>query len=152
LVDPLGVADLCATHEDHIIPSSCFTAPDTLGFSRGFVRDPKEMMRVFQFPKKYIRMNYVKAWMDVLEVDPVPVEKGCPKSLNRPEGSKIHVNEVVRAAVNRKPHKICIAMQEVIAEEELKPLLMLCRARDIPVVFQSDCVSGAIATVYFRNS
>lgn len=150
-MDPRGVADLYATHEDQLIPSSCFTAPDTLGFSRAFVTDPEEMMKVYLFPKEYIRENYLRTWMQVLDTTPAQIHKGSPCTINAPPGAKIHVNEVVRAAVNRIPEKICIEMSREQAMEELKPLVMLCERRNIPTIFEETktTTKGSIATVYF---
>lgn len=90
----------------------------------------------------------------MLDVPPTVVPRGMPRDVEAPPGTKIHINEVIRAAVNRKPQKIQVGMEKEEAEEEMKPLLMLCQTRGIRLEFSpSSSVPGRetrpLATVYF---
>ena len=58
LLDPFGFADLSASLTDQLIPTAFFTAPESLGFSRGFIVDPKEMFHVYRYPQTYFEKRY----------------------------------------------------------------------------------------------
>jgi hypothetical protein len=143
LCDPRGFATAAATRQDVFIPSSCFTAPETLGFSRGFAVDPTSMLRVYSFPEDYIRMDYLRAWNATryANVGPLPsapdVEAAMPE-----KGWRLHINEVVRALVNRDPKEVWLAVSQEQAERELAPVLYMCKSRNIPVSFDRNEVAS----------
>lgn len=140
LSDPGAYADIAATREDRFIPSACFTAPETLGFSRGFT-DGSGLFNVYHFPETLLYPAFLHAWLAILETAPLPVNTQEQLPLPREEAIqigghwKIHLNEVMRAAINRMPQEIWLAATATTAKTDLAPLLHLCQLRAIPMKF-----------------
>lgn len=155
LCDPRGLAHFSAVRADRFVPSSLFTAPETLGFSRGFAAGPEGsgMFRVYRFPTSLLRPRYVEAWMSKegntkLEA---PRDEAPPDSVP-PPGWRLHVNEVVRALINRSPREVLLREHEG-ATESLAPVLHLCRLRGVPVSHgrQEVAAWGALAAARMGN-
>lgn len=149
LLDPRGLADFSALRADRFVPSSLFTAPETLGFSRGFAAADGGMFRVYRFPRRLLRPRYVEAWMaegdkaapiEALAAPPAPESAAPP-------GWRVHVNEVVRALINRNPRKVLLRDGETDAALTLAPVLHLCKLRGVPVSYGREEVAawGAVA-------
>ncbi len=137
LCDPRGKADFSAVRSDVFVPSACFTAPETLGFSRGFALGEDEMFGVYEFPRGHLKPHWVKEWLDVLGVAPAPIPPDFAGEIEpTPPGVRIHINEVVRALINRDPREIWLCDAEKTARERLAPLLHLARLRGVPVRFE----------------
>jgi hypothetical protein len=135
LCDPRGLAAFSAVRRDAFVPSSLFTAPETLGFSRGFAADGEAgMFRVYRFPERLLRPDYLAAWMEEDEPVPVPEEPFIPPP-PAPSGWRVHVNEVVRALINRSPHEVFFRDGEADVRERLAPVLYLCALRGVPASF-----------------
>ncbi len=141
LCDPRGLADFSAVRADRFVPSSLFTAPETLGFSRGFATADGGMFRVYEFPKVLLKPVLIEAWMR--EDEPTPVPEGpLVQPPPAPPGWRMHVNEVVRALVNRNPREILLRDDKATATEALAPVLHLCRLRGVPVRYGREEVTG----------
>lgn len=139
LCDPRGVADLSAVQDDVWVPSSCFTAPETLGFSRGFARGEDELFGAYEFPHALLRPHWVAAWFQVLQSKIVPLPTGKPLVFEAtPPKMRIHVNEVTRALINRDPREIWLNADENTARKTLGPMLHLAGLRGVPIRFASD--------------
>ena len=150
LCDPKGLAHFSAVRADRFVPSSLFTAPETLGFSRGFAIGPEGsgMFRVYRFPRSLLRPGYVEAWMSEEEgaMHEPPRDEELPDSAP-PPGWRLHVNEVVRALINRTPREVLLRDDEATAAAALAPVLHLCRLRGVLVSYgRSEVASwGALA-------
>ena len=149
LCDPRGLASFSAVRADRFVPSSLFTAPETLGFSRGFATGPEGsgMFRVYRFPRNLLRPRYVEAWISeegATELE-APRDEEPPASVP-PPGWRLHVNEVIRALINRSPREVLLRDDED-AVGSLAPVLHLCRLRGIPVSYARREVAawGAVA-------
>ncbi len=139
LCDPRGKADFAAARADLFVPSACFTAPETLGFSRGFALGEAEMFGVYEFPRALLKPAWVQKWLEVLQVAPAPLPLDTPgKSEPPPPGVRIDVNEVARALINRDPREIWLCDDEIGARNRLAPLLHLAQMRGVPVRFGSE--------------
>lgn len=137
LCDPRGLARFSAVRADRFVPSSLFTAPETLGFSRGFATGPEGggMFRVYAFPRGLLRPHYVEAWMSGETVAGEAPRDEPPSAMSPPPGWRVHVNEVVRALINRNPREVLLRDGEATAAASLAPVLHLCRLRDVPVSY-----------------
>lgn len=145
LCDPRGHASFSAVKADRFVPSSLFTAPETLGFSRGFATGPEGsgMFRVYSFPRSLLRPHYVEAWMSgQVEPDVEPPRNEPPPTTSPPPGWRLHVNEVVRALINRNPREVLLRDDEVTATASLAPVIHLCRLRGVPVSYGREEVAG----------
>ena len=149
LCDPRGLAHFSAVRADRFVPSSLFTAPETLGFSRGFATGPEGsgMFRVYRFPASLLRPRYVEAWMSeegTTKLEALRDEE--PPGSVPPPGWRLHVNEVVRALINRNPRAVLLRDEEDAAGS-LAPVLHLCRLRGVPVSYGRREVAdwGAVA-------
>ncbi|HEX8465682.1 MAG TPA: hypothetical protein VF627_13775, partial [Abditibacterium sp.] len=137
LCDPRGKADFRAVRADVFVPSACFTAPETLGFSRGFALGEAELFGVYEFPAQHLKPDWVKSWLDVLNAVPAPVPPDFEGEIEMaPPGVRIHINEVVRALINRNPREIWLCDDQTVARQRLAPLLHLAKLRKIPVRFE----------------
>lgn len=135
LCDHRGLAAFSAVRRDAFVPSCLFTAPETLGFSRGFAADGGAgMFRVYRFPERLLRPDYLAAWMEEDEPIPVPEEPFVPPP-PAPPGWRVHVNEVVRALINRSPREVFFRDEEADVRERLAPVLYLCALRGVPASF-----------------
>lgn len=148
LCDPRGVADLSAVRADVFVPSSCFTAPETLGFSRGFARKNGGLFGVYRFPSSLLRRNWIEKWLDILQIAPAELPLSDElKPTPAPGGFRIHSNEVTRALINRSPREVWLRDDEKTAQKTLAPMLHLAKLRGVPVEF--DCLEiaelGALA-------
>jgi len=157
LLDPRGLAGYSALQADRFVPSSLFTAPETLGFSRGFAAANGGMFRVYRFPDRLLRPSYVEAWMaesgevenlEAPTVGATPAPEAVP-----PAGWRLHVNEVVRALINRNPREVLLRDDEANAAATLAPVLHLCRLRDVPVSYGHEEVAawGAVAAARMKD-
>lgn len=137
LCDPAGRAQAAATRADRFVPSACFTAPRTLGFSRGFADGEGRLFRVYTFPPSLVAPRLIEAWMAIDGVEPsaVDAEPEAGAAEPPPDGWRIHVNEVARALINRQPREVLLVPERDRAEASLAPLLHLCRLRGVPVRF-----------------
>ena len=72
---------------------------------------------------------------DVAEIEALAAEAPSPPKSAPPPGWRLHVNEVVRALINRNPKEVLLRDDEVIAIETLAPVLQLCRLRGVPVSY-----------------
>jgi hypothetical protein len=157
LLDPRGLAGYSALQADRFVPSSLFTAPETLGFSRGFAAANGGMFRVYRFPDRLLRPSYVEAWMaesgDVENLEaPTVGDTPAPEAVP-PPGWRLHVNEVVRALINRNPREVLLRDDEGNAAAALAPVLHLCRLRDVPVSYGHAEVAawGAVAAARMKD-
>lgn len=148
LVDPRGVAHTSAWRGDRFVPSCCFTAPETLGFSRGFANGDSDMFRVYTFPAHLTQPDLLAAWQRIHDAAPLdlPPSEATPAELP-PSGWRVHINEVVRALINRDPQEVLFAVSEAEARASLAPVLHLCRLREVSVRFDQPIVAdwGALA-------
>ncbi len=133
--DPKGVAQIRASHQDYFIPSACFTAPETLGFSRGF-RLGSGLFQVYRFPNKYLYPRYIETWLETVNQSPSTLNMGQPCDARTKAAYRIHINEVIRAVVNRNPKEILLQCTQAEATQQLQPLLYLCKLRQIPIKYQ----------------
>ena len=101
------------------------------------------MFRVYRFPQNLLRPRYVEAWMSE-EIEPgAEAPQIEPSSASSPPpGWRLHVNEVVRALINRSPREVLLADDEAKARVSLAPVLHLCRLRGVPVSFGRAEVAG----------
>ncbi len=136
LCDPRGRATYSAVRTDVFVPSAAFTAPETLGFSRGFAFEDGSLFGVYTFPEIYRKPLWVSKWLDVLQSESAPFPPDdAPDLPNAPEGYRVHVNEVTRALINRDPLEIRLSDDEATARQSLAPLLYLADRRNVPVIF-----------------
>ena len=144
LCDPRGLAHFSAVRADRFVPSSLFTAPETLGFSRGFATGPEGsgMFRVYAFPRGLLRPRYVEAWMSEEAAPDVGAIRDEPPASPPPPGWRVHVNEVTRALINRSPREVLLRDDEATAAASLAPVLHLCRMRGVPVSYGREEVAG----------
>ncbi|PQV62948.1 Phosphoribosyl transferase (PRTase) [Abditibacterium utsteinense] len=139
LCDPRGKADFRAVRADLFVPSACFTAPETLGFSRGFALGENEMFGVYEFPSALLKPLWLQKWLEVLDAAPAPLppDEGAQTEAP-PPNVRVDVNEVVRALINRDPREIWLCDEELAARKHLAPLLHLAKLRSVPVRFGSE--------------
>lgn len=153
LCDPRGLATYSALRSDFWVPSAAFTAPETLGFSRGFARENGGLFGVYRFPASQLKPNWVKAWLNVLNAPPakLPPDDAATAPLP-PAGFRVHVNEVTRALINRDPLEIWLRPGESEARQTLAPLLYLASQRGVPVEFgRADLADwGALAVARMK--
>ena len=136
LCDPRGVATYCAVRADFFVPSAAFTAPETLGFSRGFAFEDGGLFGVYRFPIAQIKPDWARAWLDILQAEPASLAPDdAPATRAAPDGFRVHSNEVTRALINRDPLEIWLRPAENEARQTLAPLLYLARKRGVPVEF-----------------
>ena len=153
LCDPRGVATYCAIRADFWVPSAAFTAPETLGFSRGFAFEDSGLFGVYRFPPSQLKPHWVKNWLDILDVPPakLPPDDAATASLP-PPGFRVHVNEVTRALINRAPLEIWLKLDETQARQTLAPLLYHAQKRGVPIEFgRADLANwGALAVARMK--
>ena len=136
LCDPRGVATYSAVRADFAVPSAAFTAPETLGFSRGFAREDGGLFGVYRFPDAQRKPHWVAAWLDILDAPVAPLPPAdAPNAIAAPAGFRVHSNEVTRALINREPREIWLRPSENEARQTLAPLLYLANKRGVPVEF-----------------
>lgn len=137
LCDPRGKATFCAVRADRFVPSAAFTAPETLGFSRGFAFEDGGLLGVYKFPARLRKPAWIEAWMNVAHAEQVPLPRDEPAGGKAaPSGLRVDVNEVTRALINRDPLEIWLRSDRAGAELTVAPLLYLARLRGIPVSFE----------------
>ena len=139
LCDPRGVATHSAIRADFWVPSAAFTAPETLGFSRGFAFEDGGLFGVYRFPASQLQPNWIQSWLDILKMPPAKLPPDdaatAPDTKGPPDGFRVHVNEVTRALINRAPLEIWLRPDETEARQTLAPLLYHARKRGVPVEF-----------------
>ena len=153
LCDPRGAATYAALRADFFVPSAAFTAPETLGFSRGFAFEDGGLFGVYAFPPALQKPLWIAKWMKVTDAPPAPIPPddatdACPA----PAGFRVHVNEVIRSLINRNPREIWLRPSKRDAERTLAPLLYLAKKRGVPVEFgHADLESwGALAVARMK--
>jgi hypothetical protein len=136
LCDPRGKATFSAVRADYFVPSAAFTAPETLGFSRGFAFENGNLFGVYAFPTRFQKPAWIAAWMNILNAPPttLPVDDKT-KNKMASVGVRVDLNEVTRALINRDPIEIWLRADEKSARYSLAPLLYLARMRGVPVEF-----------------
>ena len=136
LCDPRGVATYSAIRADFWVPSAAFTAPETLGFSRGFAFEDGELFGVYRFPASQLKSRWIQNWLDILKTPlaTLPPDDAATSTLP-PANFRVHVNEVTRALINRDPLEIWLRLGEDEARQTLAPLLYLARKRGVAVEF-----------------
>ena len=73
LCDPRGKADYAAVRADLFVPSAAFTAPETLGFSRGFAFEDGALFGVYTFPQHYRKPLWIEKWLGILQSESAPL-------------------------------------------------------------------------------
>lgn len=153
LCDPRGKADLSAVRADLFVPCAAFTAPETLGFSRGFAFADGGLFGVYRFPRRYLRPDWVARWRQILDVPAAPLPVAAPRAMgSAPPGFRLDSNEVVRALINRAPREIWLAADEENARQTLSPLLYLAQKRGVPMTFGRRDIEDWGASVVARMS
>ena len=155
LCDPRGVATYSAVRADFWVPSAAFTAPETLGFSRGFAFEDGGLFGVYRFPPSQRKPRWVAAWLDVLNAPPAPLppdDANAATATLPPDGFRVHVNEVTRALITREPLEIWLRPAENEARQTLAPLLYLANQRGVPLKFgRADLADwGALAVARMK--
>ena len=136
LCDPRGVATYSAIRADFWVPSAAFTAPETLGFSRGFAFESGELFGVYRFPISQLKPRWIESWLDILNAPAAPLPPDDATSMHgAPDDFRVHVNEVTRALINRDPLEIWLRLDEDEAKRTLLPLLYLAQKRGVPIEF-----------------
>lgn len=157
LLDPRRFAHFSALRADRFVPSSLFTAPETLGFSRGFAAADGGMFRVYEFPAALLKPALLEAWLSEdgvrLEAPESGISGATAPTASPPPGWRLHVNEVVRALVNRDPREVLLHDDEATAAAALAPVLHLCALRGVPVSYGREEVAawGAVAAARMRD-
>jgi hypothetical protein len=148
LCDPAGAAHACGVQADYFVPAACFTAPETLGFSRGFVREEPGMFRVYLYPRRLLEPQYLEAWLQIAHTPPdtVPCQTAEKTRTTAedtpPPGYRIHSSEVARALINRAPREVLFRDDAVTVSTYLAPLQYLCEMRAIPMRYQCPQVAA----------
>ncbi len=153
LCDPRGVATQSAIRADFWVPSAAFTAPETLGFSRGFAFEDGGLFGVYRFPTSQLKRNWVQSWLDITNAPPAKLPPDdAATSPAAPADFRVHVNEVTRALINRDPLEIWLKLDENEARQTLAPLLYLAGKRGVPVEFgRADLADwGALAVARMK--
>ena len=153
LCDPRGLATYSAMRADFWVPSAAFTAPETLGFSRGFAFEDGGLFGVYRFPASQLKPGWIQSWLNVLNAPPVSLPPDNAATAPRaPDGFRVHVNEVTRALINRSPLEIWLRPEKIVAQQTLAPLLYLADKRGVPVEFGRDDLSnwGALAVARMK--
>ncbi len=153
LCDPRGVATYSAIRADFWVPSAAFTAPETLGFSRGFAFEDGGLFGVYRFPPAQLQPRWTRAWLDILNAKAAPLPPDdTPDARPAPSGFRVHVNEVTRALINRAPLEIWLRPAQDEAQATLAPLLYHARKRGVPVEFGRDELKdwGALAVARMK--
>lgn len=140
LIDPWGWADFSGSQDDLFCPTACFTGVATLGFSRTFYVDEKNLFAAYLFPQKYCRYQLVKTW-----------QAYCPASLSTPSNHqqrffkrtdmRIHSNEVCRALINANPDTIYFADDTGYVKQNYGLLLALAELRGVNAVYNVDALA-----------
>lgn len=153
LDDPRGLARFAAVRADVWVPSCLFTAPQTLGFSRGFADETGGLFGVYRFPERLQKPHLVEAWLGIHRVPPAnedfeALAASAQNAPPPPKGWRVHANEVARALINRSPEEVQLARDENWCQTHLAPLIRLCELRGVPVRFNCAEVArlGALAT------
>jgi len=156
LLDPEGHAQATGLRADQLVPSACFTAPETLGFSRTFATSATDWHQVWTFPPSQLRPELVAAFAALAESPAAPAPPpAAPPAMpppRPPPGWRLHINEVVRALINRSPQAVWLATDAATASATLGPVLHLARLRGIPVSFDRAEVAawGALGACRLR--
>lgn len=141
LIDPWGWADFSGSQDDLLCPTACFTGIATLGFSRTFYVDDKNLFAAYLFPQKYCRSQLVKTW-----------QAHCPSSISTPNNyqqrffkrtdMRIHSNEVCRALINANPKEIYFTDDISYVKKNYSLLLTLAELRQVKTVYDVDTLAG----------
>ena len=153
LCDPRGKATFSALKADFFVPSAVFTAPETLGFSRGFAFESGNLFGVYAFPRHFQKPAWIAAWLQVLNapVARIPLDD-APNAPLAPPNFRVHVNEVIRASINRDPLEVWLRDDAKTARKSLAPLLYLAQNRGVAVEFERGEVEtwGAVAAARMK--
>lgn len=154
LCDPAQSAQAAGIRADYFVPSSCFTAPETLGFSRGFATEEPGMFYVYGYPHHYLFQDYLDAWMDIVCASPRSVAAPVEQSADWPPSRfRLHSNEVVRALINRAPLEVLFRDSEAEVAANLAPVRYLCALRGVPASYERAEVGtwGALAAARMQG-
>jgi hypothetical protein len=147
LVDPGHHGDLWGTDIDTLVESAHFSAAETLGFSRAYIKNPNEMWKAYKYPDEFHNRKLLKSWSEVFEKTPVFSNDKSDGVQNPGEliafladitgiqsGQwKVNINEVVRALVNRNPQELVLASSLEDAEIDFPTVMYTARKRNIAI-------------------
>lgn len=140
LIDPWGWADFSGSQDDLFCPTACFTGVTTLGFSRTFYVDEKNLFAAYLFPQKYCRYQLVKTWQAYCPTS-LLIPSNHQRRFFRPTEMRIHSNEVGRALINANPHIIYFAHDSIYVKEHYSLLLTLAELRKVNVVYNVEILA-----------
>lgn len=137
LNDPWGWADFCGSREDIFCPTACFTGAATLGFSRTFRQEDKQLFGAYRFPEACTQPHLVKQWQSLC---PSRIIGGSPadgenRQFFQETALRLHSNEVCRALINADPKIIYFADDKKYVYRHYSLLLELAERRKVPVLF-----------------
>jgi hypothetical protein len=149
LVDPGHHGDLWGTDIDTLVESAHFTATETLGFSRAYIKDPTEMWKAYKYPDEFQNEGLIKSWIEVFSKKPVFYNDKSDGLQNTGEllaflvdntgiqsGQwKVNINEVVRALVNRNPLELVLASSIEDVAIDFPTVLHTATKRKIPIIY-----------------
>ena len=149
LVDPGHHGDLWGTDMDTLVESAHFSATETLGFSRAYIKDPTEIWKTYKYPDRFRNEGLISAWTDVFDCSPLPLQEEKASVQNTSEllaflaelaGTdtgqwKVNINEVVRALVNRNPQELILASSCEAAAIDFPTVVHSALKRAIPIKY-----------------
>jgi hypothetical protein len=135
LIDPWGWADFSGAQEDIFCPSACFTGVATLGFSRTFFVNNRNLFAAYKFPKKYMRKEVIGAWRELSPKQPTTPGAISIEKFYKSTELRIHGNEVCRALINAAPTTLFFADEQEHVKEHFSLLLALADRRGVPVKY-----------------
>jgi len=150
LIDPGHYGDLWGTDQDMLLECAHFSAPEVLGFSRAFIKDPEQMWNAYTYPEEYCNHALIDAWLNIFtsEISTLPEDRksevqNLPEILDEIIGItstqagqwKVNINEVARTFVNRKPKQLILGITSTEAELLIPNILYLADKNSVPVKF-----------------
>lgn len=150
LVDPGHYGDLWGTDEDTLLECAHFSAPEVLGFSRAFIKDPEKMWNAYTYPYEYCNHDLINAWLNIFNsgISTLPEDRKnivqdlseILKEVSEITGTqtgqwKVNINEVARTFVNREPKQLILGITRPEAECLLPSILYLADKKKVPVGF-----------------
>ncbi|MEA1962465.1 MAG: tellurite-like stress resistance cysteine protease StiP [Bacillota bacterium] len=150
LVDPGHYGDLWGTDQDVLLECAHFSAPEVLGFSRAFIKDPGQMWHAYTYPDEYCNHALIEAWLNIFssENSNLPEDRPCKvqnldallNEITLITGTqagqwKVNINEVARTFVNRKPKQLILGITSAEAECSIPSIVYLAEKYSVPVEF-----------------